>query len=189
MKRCEVTATLVLLVSTVLGCAHTVDWDPIEHETPLGPQSPGKVSLFMDVGLANAEHSFRAFGSGIANKWLVPYGERVHYFAEAYLTGAFRKYEEVESPQVSSGMLVHITDVVYTVSGQAAHVKVSVEASDALGDPLLTRSYSADGPSGAGAVFAGGAFAQKGMVRRSTNRALHAVFQQLIPDLQSAAPR
>ena len=188
MERFRIVLFALVLVSA-FGCAHTVGWDPIQYEKPLAREPEGKVSLYMAEGLKSAEHSFRAFGSGIANKWVVPYGERVHQFAESYLSETFRDYSEVKSPQVSRGTLVNITAVKYTVSGQAARVTVSVEARDAAGKPLLSRSYSAEGPSGAGTILTGGAFAQQGMIRRSTNRALHEIFQQLTADLRNAMPR
>jgi hypothetical protein len=163
---------------------------PLRYETQLTQQSAGPVSLYMDERLKTAQYAFRAFGSGLANEWIVPYGERVHQFATGYFSQVFSDYMEVQSPHVPRGILLNITDVKYEVSGQAAHISVSVEASDATGQPLLTHAYSAVGPSGAGAVWGGGgAFAQEGMVRRSTNRALHEIFQEATADLLKAMPR
>jgi hypothetical protein len=180
----------VLALCSAVGCTHKVGWDPIRYETQLTQQTAGPVSLYMDERLKTAQYAFRAFGSGLANEWVVPYGERVHQFAAGYFSQVFSDYTEVQSPHVPRGILLTITDVTYEVSGQAAHISVSLEASDATGRPLLTHAYSAVGPSGAGAVWGGGgAFAQEGMVRRSTNRALHEIFQKATTDLLKAMPR
>jgi hypothetical protein len=144
----------------------------------------------MDERLKTAQYAFRAFGSGLANEWVVPYAEQVHQFATGYLSQVFSDYTEVQSPHVPRGILLNITGVKYEVSGQAAHVSVSLEVSEATGQPLLSHTYSAVGPSGAGAVWGGGrAFAQEGMVRRSTNRALHEIFQEATTDLLKVMPR
>lgn len=175
----------ILAFLVMSGCTHTVRWDPIHYETPVTREAPRPIALFMEEHLKTARYAFRAFGSGIANEWVVPYGERVHEFAASYLSQMFSDYTEAKSPQVGRGILLHITAVKYEVSGQSAHITIDVVARDAGGQPLLTRSYSAVGPSGAGVIWSGGgAFAQQGMVRRSTNRALHEIFQQLTADLR-----
>jgi hypothetical protein len=189
MARLRIVIGILALCSAV-GCTHKVGWDPIHYETQLTQQTGGPVSLYMDEHLKTAQYAFRAFGSGLANEWVVPYGERVHQFAASYLSRLFSDYTEVQSPHVSRGILLNITAVKYEVSGQAAHISVSMEASNAEGQPLITHAYSAVGPSGAGAVWGGGgAFAQQGMVRRSTNRALHEIFQQLTADLLKVIPQ
>ena len=115
----------ILALFSAVGCVHTVGWDPIHYETPLTRETPRPVSLYMDERLKTAEYTFRAFGSGIANEWVVPYGERVHQFAESYLLQVFSDYTEVQSPHVSRGILFYITAVTYEVNGQAAHISVT----------------------------------------------------------------
>jgi hypothetical protein len=165
------------------ACSHTVDWDPIHYETSI-ERIGDAVQLHMDDDLQEAEYSFRAFSSGIANKWVVPYGERVKEFAEGYLSRAFTSVSEVDDAEDARGGLVDIQGVEYEVSGQSAHVSLTVEHRPPGRGGAVLRSYQASGPSGTGVVFVGGAFAQKGMVRRSTNRALHDVFGALLSDLE-----
>jgi hypothetical protein len=185
-ERIQLIALLAVFVPSTFACTHTVGWDPIRYETPISPKMRAKASLYIDADLKTATYSFRAAGSGVANKWVVPYGERVHDFARSYLSQAYTEFAEADSPTISKGVLVSITGVEYSVSGQAAHITVSVDVSGANGRKLMTESYRADGPSGAGAVFGGGVFAQKATVRRSTNRALHEIFEQLLEDLRGA---
>ena len=186
MERFRV-ALVCLAVLASAACTHTVAWDPILYESGPPAQMRATVSLYMAEPLQQAEHSFRAMGSGIANRWVVPYGVRIHEFAESYLSQSFSSFAEVQSPQVASGTLVDITGATYKVAGQSAHVSVEMSARDASGRVLLEKSYDAVGPSGAGGVFGGGAFAQKGMVRMSTNRALHEVFTELTTDVRGLA--
>ena len=83
-------------------------------------------------------------------------------------------------------VLLTIKNVEYVVGGQAAHVSMDVEATDASGAAILTKHYSTRGWSGSGVVFAAGAFAQKGVTRSSTDQALKEIFLTLIEDLRSA---
>lgn len=124
--------------------------------------------------------------SGIANKWVVDYGARAHEFAVAYLSAAFRDFEEVSRPGTDADANLEIEHLHYTVSGQAAHVTMDVEVVDKGGAKLLSEHYDTRGWRGTGAVFVGGAFAQKGVTRSSTDQAFKEIFLKLIDDLRAA---
>jgi len=72
------------------------------------------------------------------------------------------------------------------VKNQAAHVTIDVEAKGERNSTILSQQYSARGWSGSGAVFGGGAFAQKGVTRSSTDQALKEIFLKLVDDLRTA---
>jgi len=177
---------LAVLLLSLTACRHTVGFHPVK-EPSLGERVPTSASLVIDPSIPPAEHSFRAFGSGIANSWTVPYGQRVHDFAQVYLAGTFQEFSESESLETAPGdVRVHITRAEYTVKGQAAHVDLDVTALDASGRELFSKTYASRGWSGGGAVFGGGAFAQKGVTRSSTDQALNEVFLDVVADLREA---
>ena len=184
MKRLAIFACVGVVVVLASGC-YSVTWKS-DVNCSVSQIADMKASLYMPEACQSATHSFRAMGSGIANRWKVSYGNRVHDFGAAYLKAGFADYEEASSPSISDGVLVSVKDVEYEVRNQAAHVSLTVEATDAAGAQLVSRTYSGSGGSGHGAVFWGGAFAQKAVIRNSTDDALHAVFKELTDDLRTA---
>ncbi len=171
-----------------LGCTHVVGFHPVKTPSEIDAKTGVGIRLYMAPELKSATHSFRAFGSGIANTWVVDYGARVHEFAVTYLPAAFEDFQEVDSPiePKATEVLLTIVNVEYVVKGQAAHITMDVEATNASGTKILTQQYATRGWSGSGAVLGGGAFAQKGVTRSSTDQALKEIFLTLIGDLLNA---
>jgi hypothetical protein len=187
-SRFAVPAVLALALALILGlpaCTHTVGFHPAKPAEEITTKTAASVKLYMRPELVEANHSFRAFGSGIANLWVVDYGQRVHDFAVTYLSAAFTDFEEVEAPPSGSDANVEIKDVSYAIRDQAAHVELDVTANGSTGDSILSKHYETRGWRGGGVVFAGGAFAQKGVTRSSTDQALKTIFLELIADLRS----
>ena len=168
----------------VVGCTHTVGFHPLPGAPPelTAGKTAAAVRLFMPVELQNATRSIRAQ----LNNWIVGYGARTHHFATTYLEAAFTDFQEVSSAAAppTPGFLVNIQQVEYNVEDQAAHITMVVEVSDGSGANLLTKQYRADGWSGIGAAMGGGVFAEKGIIRSSTDQALKEMFLTLIRDLR-----
>jgi len=157
-------------------------------EPYMGEPIDASASLYVPEEISEATHSFRAFGSGIANRWTVLYGARLSDFAMQTLDAAFRDLRLAPSPEPSGGsdVFVRLVSASYDVSGQAALAGLELEAFDAAGAPILAERYDARGSAGFGAVTGGGAFAQKGVVRSSTDEALRVIFGNLVTDLRTA---
>ncbi len=179
-------AIALLAVPGLSACTHVVNFHPVKPPEEVVTQSDASVKLYMRPELIQSSHSFRSALSGIANKWVVNYGARAHEFAVKYLSAAFRDFEEVSEPGTGADANLEIEHLHYTVSGQAAHVTMDVEAMDATAAQLLSQHYAARGWRGTGVIFAGGAFAQKGVTRSSTDQAFKEIFLKLIDDLRAA---
>ena len=181
-------ALLVLAALCLPACTYVAGFHPVQEPEKLGSPTPASVSFHMKPALVEAKHSFRAAGSGIAHKWVVPYRQRVDDFAVSYLSAAFTDFSESGSPATGSGgsVNVEITNVEYVVKHQAANVTIDVEATGERDNAILSQQYSARGWSGSGAVLGGGAFAQKGVTRSSTDQALKEIFEKLVADLRAA---
>jgi len=182
------------LLNIVLFCllllapaCYTVGFHPVEAPIMVGEPFPKSVSLFVEPEVSDATYSFRAMGSGILNKWTVPYGQRIHEYARVYLTSAFGGFQEVQTAGDMGGgdVLVKIDSATYEVSGQAAHVDMHVVAVDGSGATILEQNYKQSGSGKHGQVIGGGAFSQKEATRSSTNEALSKIFAQLIVDLKN----
>jgi hypothetical protein len=143
------------------------------------------VSLYAPAHVRDASHSFRAFSSGIANRWTVPYGARLVEFARTFLCASASGCRDASSPEDVEGeeVLVRLQGADYRVQGQAAHVTVRIDVVDATGSELLKKGYTARGGSGMSSVVWGGVFAQKEVTRSSTDEALREVFTAVVSDL------
>jgi hypothetical protein len=185
LRPCNAIASAFITLS-LSGCVHQVGFHPVTPATEISSQTKAGVSLYIAPGIVPSEYSFRAAGSGVANSWVVDYGTRVHDYAVQYLSDAFGPVNEVDKPASGSQANVSISDVTYNISGQAAHVTIAASATDEVGEQILSERYEARGWSGSGAVFGGGAFAQKGVTRSSTDQALKEIFLKLVDDLRMA---
>lgn len=183
-KSRHVPLLFALVTASGLGC-HTVGFNPVE--TPSTTVS-ANISLYCPTEIREATYSFRAFSSGIANRWTVPYGSRLVEFARAFLCTPSRPCRDAQTPDDINGsdILVRINGAEYSVANQAAHVRISIEVVDAAARRVLAKDYGATGPSTTGLVMGGGAFTQKAGTRSSTDEAFQAVFVQFVADLDSA---
>jgi hypothetical protein len=175
-----------LLCISVLGCAHHVGFqspNAYQYESVI----PLKAAFYMEKSLRSKMYYGRAASSGIANRWDVPVGDAVHEYALSYLKNGFAAFSEVENGDIQSGynILIRLTDINYYMEGQAAHCDLTFIIDNSSDKQVFTRSYHADGPSGFGRVFWGGAFAQKSAIRQSTHVVLETIFKNLMNDIQT----
>jgi hypothetical protein len=172
----------------VLTACYTVSFHPLQQPQELERPIPANVGLYIDPEIPEASYSFRAFSSGIGNRWTVHYGSRVEEYAQVYLSSAFSEFGSVSAPSASAehDAVVRIESVEYWMEDQAAHITIGVKAIGASGTELVKKSYSNRGRSRLGTVFAGGVFAQKAATRSSTDEALGEIFAELVGDLRTA---
>jgi len=176
---------LLVPVAVWLSACYTVGFHPVPPPA-LPDRIPVGVSLHVPEEVAQATYSFRAFGSGIANRWTVPYGARLQEFARAFLCAAASSCRDATSPDDvgENELLVRIERADYRVEGQAAHVRMRVDAVDGSGSAVLGKEYATRGLGGLGSVALGGAFVQKSVTRSSTDAAFREIFVALVGDLE-----
>ncbi|HBR18284.1 MAG: hypothetical protein A3G39_01885 [Deltaproteobacteria bacterium RIFCSPLOWO2_12_FULL_43_16] len=178
---------LIFLVCAVLfiGCAHYVEFkspDTEKYETTI----PLKAVFYMDNAMKSKIWSGRSAGAGIANRWDVPVGGAVQRYADAYLKNGFKEFNETEALPVKQihDILIKVTNINYNMAGQAAHCDLTFTIENSSGKEVFNKTYHADGPSGYGRVFAGGAFAQKSAIRQSTHVVMETIFKSLLEDIR-----
>jgi hypothetical protein len=177
------------VVMTGTACTHRVDF---EDPPPLafGAKLPIDASFAMSDAARTATWTGRSWGSGIANSWLVPIGEIVNQYARIELPAAVRSFEESPdgaAPSGSARHVIRVESIDFRMQDQAAHATIAIKVVAPGGAPLFEKSYTEDGPSGYGRVFAGGAFAQKSAIRQSTHVVLETMFRKFVEDLRVAA--
>src|SRR3972149_6319544 len=177
--------SLLLVVALLIGCAHSVEFkspDPYQY----GSTIPLKTAFYMDKALQGKMWSGRSAGAGIANRWDVPVGKVVHEYAISYLKNGFTGFSDMESltAKPAYDILIKVIDINYTMAGQAAHCDLNFTIENSSGNQIFSKKYHADGPSGYGRVFAGGAFAQKSAIRQSTHVVMETIFKNLLEDIR-----
>ena len=176
--------TAVMLAAS--GC-HTVGFYPVEVP-PVAQPVQSSVGVQVSPEIASATYRFRSWMSGIANRWTVPYGPRSKEFAIKFLCAAFERCVESDGAgsKGSADTWVELTRVDYRVERHAAHMLIHARAIRGGSELLIDRDYQATGPSQMGAVFWGGVFAEKAIIRSSTDDALRQIFSALVEDLLAA---
>jgi hypothetical protein len=176
---------IALTIILISGCARPVAFkqpDTYQHSTAI----PLRAAFYMDGNLKNMIISSRAASSGIANRWDIQVGDAVHKYATSYLQNAFTGFKEISAPgEGDYDILIKVADISYNMAGQAAHSDLTFVIESPGGTELFRNQYHADGPSGYGRVFMGGAFAQKSAIRQSTHVVMETIFKNLVDDISS----
>jgi len=177
---------IILVILVMAGCAHRVDFQRPESRN-FDNVVPLKAAFYMSQDLKSKMYSVRAFSSGIANRWDVPVGKVTSLYALSNLKRGFAGFKEVDSDNDFKGsdILIKITDIKYYMKGQAAHSTVTIVVMGSSGNQVFKKSYKAEGPSGYGRVFAGGAFGQKSAIRQSSDAAFNTIFTRYMDDVSS----
>jgi hypothetical protein len=168
-----------------LGCTHLVEFNPPETHQ-YSKKIPLTAVFHMDGNLQQKEVSFRAAGSGLAHKWVVPVGETVRMYALSNMQEAFSSFSEVSSLDAlpPHDILIQVTAIDFYMRGQAAHSDITFSVKKGSAE-VFNKKYHEDGPSGAGRVFGGGVFAQKSAVRASTHSVMENIFGRFLADVRA----
>ena len=161
---------IVCLCLCAPGC-YTVTLDAIP---PQLVDAPIPVAAKVDVppATANYEYVVRSLMAGGANTWTIEVGKAIVQYADAFLSPAFLKGDQVT---------VQIDLQSFEVHDFEAHcsVQFTVRRGDA---GIFQKTYTSQGVGYAARVVWGGAFAMKSSMRRTTDEALRSVFQQFLTD-------
>lgn len=186
MKKKLLKGLLLLVIVLSIGCAHHVEFkspNMYQYKTTI----PLTVVFYMNKDVKDKMYYGRAASAGIANRWDIPVGNVVHQYAIAYLKNGFKDFNETETLPTKSthDFLIKVTDINYYMQGQAAHCDLTFIIESIFGKQVFNKEYHADGPSGFGRVFTGGAFAQKSAIRQSTHVVMETIFKNLLEDIRT----
>jgi len=127
---------------------------------------------------AQAEYTVHSAMAGGGNKWTIEVGRAIVDYANAYLPNAFPPGE---------GATVRIDLSHFDVHDFEAHVDLRFAVVTPRGT-LFQQTYSTAGKGYAARVVWGGAFAMKSSMRKTTDEALRACFEQFLHDARPLAP-
>ena len=165
----------VIALALLSGCYH-VTLPPPEAVTMTGPLVPARVEIPPET--AQAEYVVHSAMAGAGNRWTIAVGQAILDYADAYLPSSFPP---------GGATIVRIDLVHFDVHDFEAHVDLRF-AVVSNGGTVFQQTYSAAGKGYAARVVWGGAFGMKSSMRRTTDEALRACFEQFLHDAQGLAP-
>jgi hypothetical protein len=180
--RWRITGLVLFIVFGTSACSHRVGFHPLQPPE-VSPALSTAVSVHVDPQVLEASYVYRTY----PYKWVIPYGPRLREFIERYFGTAFADFRLVGPSAVDSTdqLVIDLHDIEYRFVAQHAYAEI-VATAMWRGKQVLAKTYSFDGWSGMGAANVGGVFAEKGVVRTSTDDVFHKIFSQMIRDLEAA---
>ncbi|HEV7733133.1 MAG TPA: hypothetical protein VGR62_13265 [Candidatus Binatia bacterium] len=186
--RVGVFALLALIGAT--GCTHTIafDTDATWHYRVGTPRQAGAalVAVIDEATLADT-YDFRAFSTGIAQKWVAQDGRMLGQIADVEFPQVVEFYQRsttYKDPDRGDPRLTVVLSLPeYAFKDYRAKVRIHVEAFAPDRRLLLSKDYAGDGDSQAGRMIGLGAFGQKSAVRQSSLVAFRNAFDAMRADL------
>jgi hypothetical protein len=175
----------------LLGCVHRIAFneaDPKWHYAIDGPRHDGAalVAVIDQKTLANT-YSFRAFSTGIAQKWVAEYGKMLAQVSDVefpQLVGVYARSLSYEEPSTGNPRLtLDLSVPSYTFADYHATITVHVDAYGTNKTLLFSSSYTGNGANESGKMVGLGAFGQLSAVRQSSLGALKDAFAKMRPDI------
>jgi hypothetical protein len=191
----HVTLALILTaVGLTTGCTHVIAFHPTDtswhYSVGADKQTGAALVAVIDETTAEESYAFRAWSTGIAQKWVANYGEMLEQAADVELPQIVERYERssayLEPTTEEKRLTLVLTAPSYVFEGWRAKMTVQAEAFGPGRTPLFSKSYSAEGGGEAGKMVGLGAFGQKSAVRQSSLDALKKIFAQMRPDIVTA---
>lgn len=188
LRRVVLFGMSAVLMLVITGCAHDVAKDYPDYlagntgQSALGDTNAASQYL-LPASSRSFSYSFRAFSTGVANKWVVDIGQMLDdQLQSADVQTAFNGLEKVTVPNGVRTGLLQFELQRYTFDDFSANVAMKITYYNA-GQTLLSRDYAAVGRSQGGKMLLAGAFGQKNAIQQSTKIALDQILAQLIVDL------
>ncbi len=190
LRRAALFGLGAMLVLASAGCAHDVARDYPDYlagnagKSALGRTNAASQYLLPERS-RSLSYSFRAFSTGVANKWVVDIGRMLDdQLQSADVQSAFNGLEKVTVPNGVRTGLLQFELQRYSFDDFSANVAMKITYYNA-GQTMLARDYAAVGRSQGGKMVLAGAFGQKNAIQQSTKLALDQILTQLIDDLNA----
>jgi len=184
---------LALLTWSIVfpGCTHLIAFneaDPSWHYAIGGTRHDGAALVaVVDQKTIAATYPFRAFSTGIAQKWVAEYGKMLAQVSDVelpQLVGVYARSSSYQEPSTGDPRLtLDLSVPSYTFANYHATVTVHVDAYGTNKTPLFSNSYTGNGANEAGKMVGLGAFGQMSAVRQSSLDAFKDAFAKMRPDI------
>jgi hypothetical protein len=187
MKTCFRLSIIMLFFALILGCAHTVEFNPEPYAIQCARQDAG-IIVVIDDDTLNKTVNMRSPLVGYAHSWLAKPGEWLKQIADTELPQMFQFYKyskDYEEPEAGTKRLTVVMTVPnYTFYRFHANISVCVSVYSPGKNFVNQKTYNREGISQGKKMFWGGPFAMKSAVRTSTLDALKQIMFEVRRDLE-----
>lgn len=184
-----ISLSIILLVGLTSGCSinHPVAKDYDEHLAKYGtetslPKSELKSTYIIEDKTQNHNYQFRAATVGYAHLWIVEFGKILDQTVNAdYVQSAFGKLEKGES---KDGDLVEFELKSFEFKDYRAYTSLNIKVLKS-GSEVLNKTYTSEGSSQGGQMWAAGPFGMKNATLKSTKNSIDKILEEFINDLNT----
>lgn len=191
MKRL-ITACAVLVCFSMTGCSinHPVAKDYDAHLAKYGgeftlPSSGLESEYNIDSETQGHRYQFRAATVGYAHVWIVEFGKILDKTLNAeYVQSAFGRLSKISTDSPTSENLIEFELVNYEFKNYRAYTSLNIKVMNS-GQVLLNKTYTSEGASKGGQMWAAGPFGMKNATLASTKNSIDKILQQFLTDINS----
>lgn len=187
MKKNFISFSLLFMLTLSLTGCHSLSKDYHRYlersgELPIPVATDLQTGYYITEATMNHKYSFRAFTSGIANKWIIEFAQMLDVTLQSdSVQRAFGKLAKQNDDNAKDKLLIFDLEK-YEFSEFTAHIALNVKLMD-NSDLILDKTYLAKGQPQGGKMFWGGAMSTRHAVHQSTQYALNDIMVKLINDI------
>ena len=189
MKKLIIACT-VLLGFSITGCSinHPVAKDYDAYMEKYGNEtSLPKSGIESEYNIASEtqghRYQFRAATVGYAHVWIVEFGKILDKTLNSkYVQSAFGRLTKMSTDSPISDNLIEFELVNYEFKNYRAYTSLNIKVTNA-GQELLNKTYSSEGASKGGQMWAAGPFGMKNATLASTKSSIDKILQEFLEDI------
>lgn len=178
---------LVVFLSTGCSINHPVARDYDAHLVKYGseknlPTTEMESEYSIDSDTMNHSYQFRAATVGYAHVWIVEFGKILEKTLSAeYVQSAFGKLEQGEG---RNGNLIQFELENFEFKNYRAYTVLNIKVLNS-GNEVFTKTYTSEGGSQGGQMWAAGVFGMKNATLKSTKHSIDAILEEFIADINN----
>jgi hypothetical protein len=185
-------ACAVLFGFLVSGCSinHPVAKDYDAHLEKYGDETSLPNSGFdSEYNIASEtqghRYQFRSATVGYAHVWIVEFGKILDKTLNSeYVQSAFGRLSKISTDSPTGDNLIEFELVNYEFKNYRAYTSLNIEVTNA-GQKLLNKTYTSEGVSKGGQMWAAGPFGMKNATLASTKSSIDKILQEFLEDLRA----
>ncbi len=186
-------AFLILgLITFATGCSinHPVAKSYDAHLVKYGsektlPKSEVKADYLIGRETQSHSYQFRAATVGYAHVWIVEFGKILDKTIQSdYVQSAFGRLDRSTSEETASSYLVEFDLVSFEFKNYKAYTTLRIKYKNGDNE-VLSKSYTSEGGSQGGQMWAAGPFGMKNATLKSTKQSIDDILEQFINDINA----
>lgn len=190
MNKLSIFIISLILFSTGCSINHPVAKDYQAHLEKTQsditlPKTPVKAAYAIEEATQTHRYEFRAATVGYAHLWIVEFGDILDKTLQAdYVQSAFGRLDKTSLDLREKGKSITFDLRSFEFKNYKAYTTMNIKVSKDS-QLILNKSYTAQGSSQGGKMWAAGPFGMKGATLQSTKQSIDSILKQFINDLNA----